>query len=68
MISNFSDVLKDPCASSALKISQCHSWLRPGNFLAGLEIKLATHTNDAGNKLWVGQIPLGTSKDPDLCC
>lgn len=36
---------------------------QPGNFLAGLEIKLATHTNDAGNKLWVGQIPLGTSKD-----
>ena len=30
---------------------------------AGLEIKLATHTNDGGNKLWVGQIPLGTSKD-----
>ena len=30
---------------------------------AGLEIKLATHTNDGGNKIWVGQIPLGTSKD-----
>ena len=36
---------------------------QPGNFLAGLEIKLATHTNDGGNKIWVGQIPLGTSKD-----
>ncbi|CAE7326816.1 PAB1 [Symbiodinium sp. CCMP2456] len=34
----------------------------PGN-LSGLEIKLATHTNDLGNKLWVGQIPLGTTKD-----
>lgn len=33
---------------------------------AGLEIKLATHTNDGGNKLWVGQIPLGTSKDTIL--
>ena len=30
---------------------------------SGLEIKLATHTNDSGNKLWVGQIPLGTSKE-----
>ena len=24
---------------------------------------MATHTNDAGNKIWVGQIPLGTHKD-----
>eukprot|EP00913_Durusdinium_trenchii_P005424 g5056.t1 len=32
-------------------------------FPAGLEIKMATHTNDAGNKIWVGQIPLGTHKD-----
>ena len=24
---------------------------------------MATHTNDLGNKIWVGQMPLGTSKD-----
>lgn len=36
--------------------------LMPGN-LSGVEIKVATHTNDTGNKLWIGQIPSGTSQD-----